>query len=162
MFMGFYGFKYVNFFFSRGRRHTRCALVTGVQTCALPISWYQLVSRIRNIAEHAMVPDNDDALRNTRTTYAGWLTRLVLAPYWVNYHLEHHLALQVPCWKLPPAHRMLLAKGYGGKMEMQKSYAAALRPAARATREGGDRKHVVEGKRMSVSGGPGGRRYQKK
>src|SRR3546814_1279268 len=25
------------FFFSSRRRHTRCALVTGVQTCALPI-----------------------------------------------------------------------------------------------------------------------------
>src|SRR3546814_13160516 len=30
--MGFF------FFFSSRRRHTRCALVTGVQTCALPIS----------------------------------------------------------------------------------------------------------------------------
>src|SRR3546814_4886678 len=36
------------FFFSSRRRHTRCALVTGVQTCALPISltdadtWYPL------------------------------------------------------------------------------------------------------------------------
>src|SRR3546814_6688322 len=30
-------FFYV-FFFSSRRRHTRCALVTGVQTCALPIS----------------------------------------------------------------------------------------------------------------------------
>src|SRR3546814_5711122 len=28
------------FFFSSRRRHTRCALVTGVQTCALPI-WLQ-------------------------------------------------------------------------------------------------------------------------
>src|SRR3546814_20665394 len=28
------------FFFSSRRRHTRCALVTGVQTCALPISVY--------------------------------------------------------------------------------------------------------------------------
>src|SRR3546814_21048787 len=27
-----------SFFFSSRRRHTRCALVTGVQTCALPIS----------------------------------------------------------------------------------------------------------------------------
>src|SRR3546814_13835707 len=27
------------FFFSSRRRHTSCALVTGVQTCALPISW---------------------------------------------------------------------------------------------------------------------------
>src|SRR3546814_1978432 len=28
---------YICFFFSSRRRHTRCALVTGVQTCALPI-----------------------------------------------------------------------------------------------------------------------------
>src|SRR3546814_7816264 len=27
------------FFFSSRRRHTRCALVTGVQTCALPIAF---------------------------------------------------------------------------------------------------------------------------
>src|SRR3546814_3569505 len=32
-------FVFVLFFFSSRRRHTRCALVTGVQTCALPISW---------------------------------------------------------------------------------------------------------------------------
>src|SRR3546814_4453539 len=30
-------FCFVMFFFSSRRRHTRCALVTGVQTCALPI-----------------------------------------------------------------------------------------------------------------------------
>src|SRR3546814_1804103 len=29
---------YYAFLFSSRRRHTRCALVTGVQTCALPIS----------------------------------------------------------------------------------------------------------------------------
>src|SRR3546814_8040188 len=33
----FYVGIYVFFFFSSRRRHTRCALVTGVQTCALPI-----------------------------------------------------------------------------------------------------------------------------
>src|SRR3546814_6115425 len=31
-------FIYVWLYFSSIRRHTRCALVTGVQTCALPIS----------------------------------------------------------------------------------------------------------------------------
>src|SRR3546814_6927202 len=30
---------FVYFFFSSRIRHTRCALVTGVQTCALPIWW---------------------------------------------------------------------------------------------------------------------------
>src|SRR3546814_3634434 len=33
----FYVLVYIVFFFSSRRRHTRCALVTGVQTCALPI-----------------------------------------------------------------------------------------------------------------------------
>src|SRR3546814_2927548 len=32
-----YGLVCCLFFFSSRRRHTRCALVTGVQTCALPI-----------------------------------------------------------------------------------------------------------------------------
>src|SRR3546814_427003 len=31
---------FILFFFSSRRRHTRCALVTGVQTCALPISMF--------------------------------------------------------------------------------------------------------------------------
>src|SRR3546814_9725261 len=34
----FFLFAFI-FFFSSRRRHTRCALVTGVQTCALPISF---------------------------------------------------------------------------------------------------------------------------
>src|SRR3546814_9649777 len=34
--VGGFGIVFV-FFFSSRRRHTRCALVTGVQTCALPI-----------------------------------------------------------------------------------------------------------------------------
>src|SRR3546814_6820890 len=33
------------FFFSSRRRHTRCALVTGVQTCALPISRHRRADR---------------------------------------------------------------------------------------------------------------------
>src|SRR3546814_3479699 len=34
------------FFFSSRRRHTRCALVTGVQTCALPISVRRIPARL--------------------------------------------------------------------------------------------------------------------
>jgi fatty acid desaturase len=92
-------------------------------------TWYQLVSRIRNIAEHAVVPDNDDPLRNTRTTAANFLERLFVAPYRVNFHLEHHLFMFVPCWRLPAAHRALLAIGLRERMEMQPGYAAVLRLA---------------------------------
>src|SRR3546814_3397112 len=42
------------FFFSSRRRHTRCALVTGVQTCALPISDEDAASFSREAIEAAM------------------------------------------------------------------------------------------------------------
>jgi fatty acid desaturase len=90
------------------------------------LTWYQLVSRIRNIAEHAVVPDNDDPWRNTRTTLAGPLIRLVLAPYRVNYHLEHHLFPFAPCWPLPRLHRHLLAQGHAPRMELCRSYREVL------------------------------------
>jgi len=106
----------------------------------LPLAtWYQLVSRIRNIAEHAVVPDDDDPLRNTRTTRANPLIRLLVAPYWVNFHLEHHLFMFVPCWRLAEAHRVLLATGRGAQMELQPGYAAVLRMAT-SLRKCGDRK----------------------
>ncbi|MGE0153718.1 MAG: fatty acid desaturase family protein [Reyranellaceae bacterium] len=112
----------------------------------LPLfTWYQLVSRIRNIAEHAVVPDNDDPLRNTRTTLLDPLTRLFVAPYWVNYHLEHHLFLFVPCYRLPDAHRLMIEKGYGPRMELKRGYRQVLREAASATvdsRRGGGGENV--------------------
>src|SRR3546814_3955283 len=40
------------FFFSSRRRHTRCALVTGVQTCALPISISLSLARVLVISEN--------------------------------------------------------------------------------------------------------------
>lgn len=103
----------------------------------LPLAtWYQLVSRLRNIAEHAVVPDDSDPLRNTRTTYAGFLARMLVAPYWVNYHLEHHLFMFVPCWKLAEAHRLLLQTGLDDRMEIQPGYRAVLRLAASRRNEG--------------------------
>lgn len=107
----------------------------------LPLAtWYQLVSRFRNIAEHAVVPDNDDPLRNTRTTLANVFERLLVAPYWVNYHLEHHLFMFVPCWRLPAAHRALLASGLRDRMELQPGYAAVLRLATSRRDDDGPRR----------------------
>src|SRR3546814_9449708 len=62
--------------FSSRRRHTRCALVTGVQTCALPI-WSQLASakaqraaqavRLRN----ARIVAPDDGVISSRSATIG-------------------------------------------------------------------------------------------
>ena len=80
---------------------------------------------MRNIAEHAIVPDNDDASKHAHHARQP-VVRLLLAPYWVNYHLEHHLFLFVPCFRLPEAQRILMAKGYGNRMELQPGYRAVL------------------------------------
>src|SRR3546814_3793604 len=50
------------FFFTSRRRHTRCALVTGVQTCALPIYRAEVTGML-------------DAAFSARST-ADWLGRL--------------------------------------------------------------------------------------
>src|SRR3546814_199561 len=46
LFLGIFLFGFTFFFFSSRRRHTRCALVTGVQTCALPISVADFQGRV--------------------------------------------------------------------------------------------------------------------
>ena len=93
------------------------------------VTWMMVITRIRNIAEHAVVPDSADPLRNTRTTHASFLERLFIAPYYVNYHLEHHLLFYVPCYNLPRVHRILSASRHAARMEVQPNYAAVLRLA---------------------------------
>ncbi|MEG9862165.1 MAG: fatty acid desaturase family protein [Parvularculales bacterium] len=94
------------------------------------LTWQQLVTRVRNIAEHAMVPDNNDPFRNARTTKAGWISRAFIAPYWVNYHVEHHLLLWVSCYRLPLLRRFLEENGHGERIETAASYRAVLRLAS--------------------------------
>jgi fatty acid desaturase len=93
------------------------------------VTWQMVITRIRNIAEHAVVPDSADPLRNTRTTHANFLERLFIAPYYVNYHLEHHLLFYVPCYNLPLVHRILSQSRHAERMEVQPNYAAVLRLA---------------------------------
>jgi fatty acid desaturase len=95
-------------------------------------TWYQFGLRIRHLAEHGVVSDDADALRNARTTESGLLARAFLAPYWVNHHLEHHLLVFVPCWRLPDAHALLGARGHGARMEVAPGYVDVLRRAMAA------------------------------
>src|SRR3546814_1353921 len=49
------------FFFSSRRRHTRCALVTGVQTCALPISVAEMFDALVScLIDTRIEPDLED------------------------------------------------------------------------------------------------------
>src|SRR3546814_7649200 len=60
------------FFVSSRRRHTRCALVTGVQTCALPIFATPLPSLPprHGGSRHGFILDNQNSVREVTTCLA--------------------------------------------------------------------------------------------
>jgi fatty acid desaturase len=89
-----------------------------------------LVTRIRSIAEHALAPEPEDDLGNTRTTLARWWERLLIAPNRVNFHLEHHLLMTVPHYRLAEMHRLLRERGALDGACVETSYFAILRRAA--------------------------------
>ena len=90
-------------------------------------TWFQLVTRLRNIAEHALVAKNEpDPLRHARTTHANWIERALIAPYYVNYHCEHHMFMHVPCWRLPEVRRRLARQGVTARMEGAAGYLSVL------------------------------------
>ena len=89
---------------------------------------FQLFLRIRNIAEHACTTTgSDDPFSHARTTHSNWLERSTVAPYWVNYHSEHHLFMGVPCYNLPRAHALLGEGNYHHRMTISPGYADVIR-----------------------------------
>src|SRR3546814_10838738 len=73
------------FFFSSRRRHTSCALVTGVQTCALPI--------LAGLIEHL---DLEDAILVGHSTGGGEVTR------YIGRHGTKRIAKAVLVGAVPP------------------------------------------------------------
>ena len=94
-------------------------------------TYYSLIIRIRNISEHAVTPGNND-FDNTRTTKSTVLTRFLMVPHNVNYHLEHHLFTRCPWYNLPKAHSMMIENGYEDKMCLETSYKKVLLKAVSA------------------------------
>src|SRR3546814_18260443 len=67
------------FFFSSRRRHTRCALVTGVQTCALPICRLPVAIMVAiTVGARLALPDNGPELLRHLLTRLRLLTFLCL------------------------------------------------------------------------------------
>ncbi|MBV8665755.1 MAG: fatty acid desaturase family protein [Burkholderiaceae bacterium] len=97
-----------------------------------PASWlttYMLYSRIRNAAEHGALSGtrSSDMWSNTRTVQAAWWERLTVAPNFVNFHFEHHLAPTVPSYNLPKLHRRMVEIGVYGRATMEPGYWQVLK-----------------------------------
>src|SRR3546814_8266850 len=83
------------FFFSSRRRHTRCALVTGVQTCALPICSGLLTFGVptspgvpADLAKYTLTADYNDlaSVEALFRDHAGEIAAVILEPVAGNMH----------------------------------------------------------------------------
>src|SRR3546814_11876721 len=111
------------FFFSSRRRHTRCALVTGVQTCALPIY---------NPDAEADLAPLDDGLTNADPAIKGALEDKIM--------VDPALTGQSNRNALGPGNRPIDGGVPGvrsGKAATAAEAAAALKEIGRATRREG-------------------------
>lgn len=92
---------------------------------------FQFCIRVRAMAEHSMVEDSTNPIRNTRTTKANVIERLLFAPYNVNYHVEHHMLMTVPSYNLPKMHKLLMERGFYEKGLLANGYWEIIKQAAK-------------------------------
>jgi len=64
---------------------------------------------IRSVAEHYAV-EHENVLNESRTVLAPVWELWLIAPWGLNYHLEHHLFPGVPCFRLGELHRLLMTR----------------------------------------------------
>lgn len=94
----------------------------------LPLwTWFFVVLRLRNITEHAVTTFDDNPLTHARTTYTNLLEKIFLGPYWVNYHVEHHVYMYVPCYRLKALHEAMSDHHSG--MDIKKGYLSVMKLA---------------------------------
>jgi fatty acid desaturase len=95
---------------------------------------YMLIARLRQIAEHGAVPDlfDPDPRKNTRTTLVRWFERPFVAPFNLNYHLEHHLHASIPCYQLPAFRHYLASRGIYDETNFPSGYGELFSETLRA------------------------------
>jgi fatty acid desaturase len=116
------------------------------------LTFFQLFLRLRNIAEHAMVGDKDDPFAHARTTLADPIAGLFLAPYWVNYHVEHHLLMWVPCYNLTKLHKFLMDGVHRDRMLVEPNYLRVYRLVTSRSKDDDQRGQSIHGKGRRYSG----------
>jgi len=92
---------------------------------------WRVINRLRSIAEHGGLDENDDRRMTTHCVarQALWF-RCVIGPYNLGYHLAHHVDAGIPWRHLPRYHRALADSGYLGGSYMYDSYPQLWRALA--------------------------------
>ncbi len=110
---------------------------------------FLMVRYIRSIAEHYAIGDGTgDPLDESRTVVASFWETWLIAPWGLNYHLEHHLYPAIPCYRLAEAHRILMTRpAFAQRARITRGYFGGLLREC-ATVAPSPRRKIVEAEAM--------------
>ncbi len=97
------------------------------------MTWYQVINRLRSVAEHGGLTRSDDRRETTHIVAPSLLARLLIAPLNVGYHLPHHVDSGVPFRNLPRLQQVLIEDGYVQDHIVWPSYLALWQAATSPT-----------------------------
>ncbi|MCM2373282.1 fatty acid desaturase family protein [Aporhodopirellula aestuarii] len=114
---------------------TRTTLILLAVYMFAGITLLNLINRIRATAEH-LGTRGDHELNDTRTVLPSWIERMLISPYGVNYHLEHHLFPSVPGCQLAKLHRELMQDDeFRERAHITRGYTGVIRELMETQRE---------------------------
>ena len=90
-------------------------------------TWYQVLNRLRALAEHAGMTRSADRRETTHIVRPTSWSRVFLAPSHVGYHLPHHVDSGIPMRNLPRLQEILIEDGYVPDHLVWPSYVALWR-----------------------------------
>jgi fatty acid desaturase len=91
---------------------------------------------VRSFVEHAITEDETEAHEDRLITIpSNWVERSLVAPYFMNYHAEHHLLPSVPAPRLRQLQQRLADRADTPPVLVRASYRSALMRYVRAVRD---------------------------
>lgn len=104
-----------------------------------PVFWvapyltvWRVINRLRSIAEHGGLREDDDRRFTTHSVRQGRVARFMMVPYNIGFHMAHHVDAGVPFRNLPEYHRMLHGASYLDDRLEYPSYRALWRALSAA------------------------------
>lgn len=84
-----------------------------------PVMWvapyltvWRVINRLRSIAEHGGLREDDDRRYTTHAVRQHWFARFYLVPYSIGFHMAHHVDSGVPFRHLREYNRLLREANY--------------------------------------------------
>jgi fatty acid desaturase len=94
------------------------------------MTWYQVINRLRSVAEHGGMTRSADRRKSTHIVQQSRLSRAFIAPLNVAYHLPHHVDSGVPFRNLPRLQQILIEDSYVPDHIVWPSYLSLWKAAA--------------------------------